>query len=80
MEYDDAGHTADFITAEDIVIAKLMAYRETGSEKHLRDARGVLAMQWGELNLDAVRRGANGADMLAEFEQVLESVRKQLTD
>ena len=40
MAYDEAGHTADFITAEDIVIAKLMAYRDTGSDKHLRDARG----------------------------------------
>ena len=52
MAYDEAGHTADFITAEDIVIAKLMAYRETGSDKHLRDARGVLVMQSGELNLE----------------------------
>ena len=80
IEYDEAGHTADFITAEDIVIAKLMAYRETKSDKHWRDARGVLAMQWGELNLDAIRRGANGAGMLKEFEILLETVRKDLEE
>ena len=30
MEYDEAGHSATFITVEDIILAKLLAYRETG--------------------------------------------------
>lgn len=34
MEYDEAGHSATFITAEDIIVAKLIAYRETESDKH----------------------------------------------
>ncbi len=76
--YDAAGHTAFFITAEDIVLAKLMAYRETNSDKHLNDARGVLTMQWGLLNLDAIRRGANGAGMLRELENLIESARRDL--
>jgi hypothetical protein len=42
MEYDDVGHSATFIRPEDIVVAKLVAHRETQSDKHLRDARGVL--------------------------------------
>ena len=42
LAYDAAGHPAAFITPEDIVVAKLMAHRETGSDKHLRDAGGVL--------------------------------------
>ena len=58
LEYDEAGHSATFITAEDIVLAKLVAFQKTGSDKHLRDARGVLLMQWGPLNLEAIRRGA----------------------
>jgi hypothetical protein len=37
---------ADFISAEDIILAKLFAFKQTGSEKHLRDARGVLVVQW----------------------------------
>ena len=49
LEYDEAGHSATFITAEDIVVAKLVAFQKTGSDKHLRDARGVLLVQWEQL-------------------------------
>jgi len=41
LEYDEAGHSATFITPKDIIVAKLIAYRETESDKHLRDARSV---------------------------------------
>jgi len=54
MVFDEAGHSAMFISPEDIVVAKLIAYGQTGSDKHLRDARGVLVMQWGELDLEAM--------------------------
>ena len=54
LEYDEAGHSATFITPEDIIVAKLIAHRETESDKHLRDARGVLMMQWGELDRKSV--------------------------
>jgi hypothetical protein len=56
LEFDEAGRSATFITPEDIIVAKLIAHRETGSDKHLRDARGVLVMQWGELDLDVIRQ------------------------
>ena len=71
MEYDEVGHSATFITVEDIILAKLLAYRETGSDKHLRDARGVLAMQEERLDLEALRRSAKTAGVLAQFEQLL---------
>ncbi|MBC7236512.1 MAG: hypothetical protein H5T69_11800 [Chloroflexi bacterium] len=44
LAYDQEGHTAVFI-GEDLVLAKLLAYRATGSDEHLRDARGVLTVQ-----------------------------------
>jgi len=78
LEYDEAGHIAYFITAEDIVIAKLIAYRETQSDKHLRDARGVLLLQWDTIDLAAVRRGAQGAGVEQHFEQLLEIVRNDM--
>lgn len=79
LEYDEDLHrSAYFITPEDIVLAKLMAYRDTGSEKHLRDVRGVLLIQWGQLDLDAIRRGANGAGVLEQLEQLFELVRSEL--
>jgi len=75
LVFDEADHSATFITPEDIVVAKLIAYRETGSDKHLRDARGVLTMQWGGLNLEAIRRGAHASDVIETFENLLEAVR-----
>jgi hypothetical protein len=71
MEYDEAGRSATFITVEDIILAKLLAYRETGSDKHLHDARGVLVMQEERLDLEALRRSARSAGVLAQFEQLL---------
>ncbi len=44
---------------------------QIGSDKHLRDARGVLVMQWGELNLEAIRRAASASDVGETFEELL---------
>jgi hypothetical protein len=71
MEYDEAGHSATFITIEDIILAKLLAYRDTESDKHLRDARGVLVMQEEHLDLEVLRRSAMATGVLAQFEQLL---------
>ena len=80
MEYDEAGHSATFITAEDIIVAKLIAYRETESDKHLRDARGVLMMQWGVLDLEVVRRSARAGGVLGQFEELLEAARREIEE
>ena len=74
LAYDTAGHTAAFISAEDIVLAKLLAHRQTGSDKHLRDARGVLVIQGDRLDAGALRRGARAASTLAALEELLTSV------
>jgi hypothetical protein len=71
MEYDEAGHSATFITVEDIILAKLLAYRETGSDKHLRDARGVLMMQEENLDLETLCHSAKSVGVLEQFEQLL---------
>lgn len=78
LEYDEAGHSATFITPEDIIVAKLVAYRETESDKHLRDARGVLMMQWGELDLGIVRRGARAGRVLEQFDLLLEAAQREI--
>jgi hypothetical protein len=78
LEYDQAGNTATFITPEDIVLAKLIAFQKTESDKHLRDARGVLVTQWGRLDLGAIRRGAQDAGVLDRFEEILEAVRREV--
>ncbi len=78
MTYDESGRSAMFITAEDIILAKLMAYRETGSDKHLQDTRGVLIMQWDELKWNAIYRGARGAGVEEQLEALVKAVKQEL--
>ncbi len=78
LEYDQAGKTATFITPEDIILAKLIAFQKTESDEHLRDVRGVLVTQWGKLDREAIRRGARSAGVLDQFEKVLEAARREV--
>jgi len=80
LEFDEAGRSATFITPEDIIVAKLIAHRETGSDKHLRDARGVLVMQWGELDLEVIRHSARANGVLEQFEALLEAAHWEYED
>ena len=80
MEHDAEGHSAEFIRAEDLVVAKLVAFRETESDKHLRDARGILATQWGRLNLEAIRRRAAAAGVGEAFDRALAMARQEAED
>lgn len=76
LVYDPEGHTATFINAEDLILAKLLAFRRTGSDKHLRDARGVLAMQWGGLDLGALRGDARSAGTIDVLDELVKVVRR----
>lgn len=78
LEFDEFGHSATFIRPEDIIIAKLIAHRETGSDKHLNDARGVLVVQWQDLHLEAIQHQARVSGVLDLFEQLLEAVQRRL--
>lgn len=80
LEYDEAGHTAVFITPEDIILAKLIAFQKTESDKHLRDARGVLMTQWGRLDVEAIQRGAQALGTLNQFEAILEVARREVEE
>lgn len=51
--------TAYFAPPEYVILSKLEFYREGGSEKHLRDIRGMLAVSAGEIDL-ALLEGAVG--------------------
>jgi hypothetical protein len=63
---------------EDVVVAKLRAYERTESDRHLRDAESVLVMQWGELDLELMRRSARAADVVEALERLLEGVRREI--
>ena len=78
MVFNQAGAEADFISPEDIVLAKLFAFEQTGSDKHLRDVKGVLVTQWGYLDLELIRRAATQRNLVEQFEQLLEAARREI--
>lgn len=78
MVFNQAGAKAYFISAEDIVLAKLFAFEQTGSDKHLRDVKGVLVTQWGHLNLELIRRAAAQRNVLDQFEQLYQAARQEV--
>jgi len=80
LVYDEAGRTALFITPEDIILAKLVAFRETGSDKHLRDARGVLVTMWGNLDLERVNAEMLMIGMSEQFEKLLSTARREVEE
>jgi len=55
-----------FASPEDVILKKLMCYREGGSEKHLRDIAGVLKVQGGRVDRQYI---AAWADRLGVGEQ-----------
>jgi hypothetical protein len=61
-------------------VAKLIAYQKTESDKHLRDARGVLITQWGELDLETVRRSARASGVLEQLEELTTAVQEEIKD
>jgi len=78
--YDEVtGRSACFATAEDMIVAKLHAHQETGSEKHLRDARGIVVMQWGRLNLNDVTRWARAAGVEETWLALLRAVQEEMS-
>jgi hypothetical protein len=46
----------------------------------LRDARGILATQWGRLDLEAVRRQAVAAGVGEAFDRALVMARQEVED
>jgi len=74
MPIGETEHHAWFISPEDVIVSKLATYQKTGSDKHLRDARGVLFVQHDELDWQALRQyaaqvGVN--DLLEELMRTL---------
>jgi len=70
-----AGHSATFIAPEDAIVAKLVAHKNTGSDKHLRDALGMLRVQGERLNIELVRRASRAGEVLDSLETLIEAVR-----
>lgn len=55
---EESGHQARFASPEDVILKKLEYYREGGSEKHLRDIKGVLSIQGDAIDFNYIEKWA----------------------
>lgn len=67
LEYDVA-----FITPEDLIISKLNWYQKSWSEKHLEDARSVIAKSGKDLDYPYLNRQAATQGLEEEFKKIIE--------
>jgi len=74
MPIGETDRFAWFISPEDVIISKLAAYQKTGSDKHLRDARGVMLVQYDGLDWDALRGYAVGAGVIDLLEELIRTI------
>lgn len=64
------GSSVRFASAEDVILKKLQAFREGGSDKHLRDIAGVLKVQ-KQIDKDYVADWAQRLGVAVEWQTVL---------
>lgn len=67
----DEGLTAWFASPEDVILKKLVYYKEGGSEKHIRDILGVLKIQGNSIDLDYLAHWAVQLGLLDLWQDVL---------
>jgi len=60
-----------FASPEDVIIKKLVFFQEGGSEKHLRDIRGVLAVMGDGIDRDYIDKWISALGLTAEWSAVL---------
>jgi predicted nucleotidyltransferase len=67
---------AQFAAPEDVILGKLIYYREGGSEKHLRDIAGILKISPDDVDREYVSRFATQLGVADLWQQVLQRVEK----
>ncbi len=67
----DGGLNAWFATPEDVILKKLVYYKEGESDKHIRDILGVLKIQGSSIDLDYLAHWTNQLDLTELWHKVL---------
>ena len=65
-----AGRDVTFASPEDVIIKKLVYFREGGSDKHLRDIRGVLKVMGNEIDRANIERWVSKFGLAREWSAV----------
>lgn len=61
-----------FASPEDVILMKLKYYKEGGSEKHLRDIRGVLEVQGSRIDRQYIAEWATKLGVVEEWQKAKE--------
>jgi len=67
----DEFRRASYMPPESVILAKLRAYQEGGSTRHLDDVAGILRTSGRELNLDYVGREAARMEVFGTWRELL---------
>lgn len=59
---------------EDVIIGKLLYYKEGGSEKHLRDITGIMKISGGKVDKDIVSRWVHKLGLSDVWQSLLENL------
>lgn len=70
------GLTVQVASPEDIIISKMRYYKEGGSDKHLRDCAGVLAVQGDLIERDYIVRWSEHFELMP----IWEAIRKRMAE
>jgi hypothetical protein len=66
-----AGLDVQVAAPEDVILGKLLYYREGESPKHLRDIAGILQVSWDEIDRDDVAKWAAELGVLDIWQAIL---------
>lgn len=64
-------YSAQFCTAEDVILKKMVFYREGGSEKHLRDISGIIDTQDWRIDYPYVQAWAQRLGVLDVWKELM---------
>lgn len=76
-EAELSGVTAVFMTAEDVIVQKLLWLQRSGDQKHNEDSRKILAVQFAELDWDYIRRWTDEHGTGGLLDAILKSIEKK---
>lgn len=71
IQVEFLGTSICIASAEDIILSKLEWSRMSGSERQFRDALGVAKVNWGDLDLDYLRKWAAELEVSTALESLL---------
>ena len=68
--------TVSFASPEDVILKKLVYYREGASEKHLRDIAGVLRVRGEQLDMNYLREWVQKLELSDAWQAILDRSKK----